>query len=140
MSWPKGKTKPRPAGSGRPARGRNKRTELQILRAEEGGVMPLDYMLSVMRDPANPTDLRLDAAHKAAPYVHQKLAQRVELKNDIHVRIRNMNDAELELELSRLLTGEVIEHEPFQAIAGPEGASFAVGDRDSEEEEAEEDF
>ena len=136
MAWPKGRKRDGPVG--KKPRQRNKRTELQILRAEEGGIMPLDYMLAVMRDEKNPADLRLEAAHKAAPYVHQKLAQRVELKNDIHVRIRNMNDAELELELSRLLTGEVIEHEPFQAIAGPEGESLAFGDRDSEEEEAEE--
>jgi len=35
---------------------------------------PLDYMLKVMRDEENPAEMRLDAAHKAAPYVHPKLA------------------------------------------------------------------
>lgn len=38
------------------------------------GLTPLDYMLSIMRDESNPTDMRLDAANKAAPYVHPKLA------------------------------------------------------------------
>jgi len=36
--------------------------------------MPLDYMLSVMRDEQADTATRLDAAVKAAPYVHPKLA------------------------------------------------------------------
>lgn len=31
-------------------------------------------MLSVMRDESRPVDMRLDAANKAAPYVHPKLA------------------------------------------------------------------
>lgn len=45
------------------------------------GLTPLDFMLGVMRNEANPQDVRLDAAHKAAPYVHAKLAS-VELKGD----------------------------------------------------------
>lgn len=38
------------------------------------GLTPLDYIISVMRDESNPTDLRLDAANKAAPFVHPKLS------------------------------------------------------------------
>jgi hypothetical protein len=52
----------------------NKKTaELQATIAAEG-ITPLAYMLSVMRDEANAPEMRLDAANKAAPFVHPKLA------------------------------------------------------------------
>ena len=35
---------------------------------------PLDYMLSIMRDPGATRHERLEAAGKAAPYCHPKLA------------------------------------------------------------------
>jgi hypothetical protein len=38
------------------------------------GEQPLEVMLSVMRNPELPPMLRFDAACKAAPYVHPKLA------------------------------------------------------------------
>ena len=38
------------------------------------GGTPLDVMLSVMRNPALPLRLRFDAAKKAAPFCHPKLA------------------------------------------------------------------
>lgn len=38
------------------------------------GMTPLDFMLKVMRDRRKPVDMRLDAAAKAAPFVHPKLA------------------------------------------------------------------
>jgi hypothetical protein len=38
------------------------------------GLTPLDYMLKVMRDPNEDKDRRLEAAGKAAQYVHPKLA------------------------------------------------------------------
>lgn len=41
---------------------------------EASGITPLDYMLSVMRDNERAPADRLDAAHKAAPYVHPRLA------------------------------------------------------------------
>lgn len=36
--------------------------------------MPLDYMLSILRDEGMAPDARMDAAKAAAPYVHAKLA------------------------------------------------------------------
>jgi hypothetical protein len=56
----------------------NKRTA--ALRAallaefELSGGTPLDVILSVMRNPALPLQLRFDAAVKAAPFCHPKLA------------------------------------------------------------------
>lgn len=38
------------------------------------GLAPLDYMLAVMRNESNTQEVRLDAANKAAPYVHPKLS------------------------------------------------------------------
>lgn len=66
-------------GGKRPGAGRkkgtpNKATLERQKRIAESGQTPLDYMLSVMRDENNPRDIRLDAANKAAPYVHPKLA------------------------------------------------------------------
>ena len=53
----------------------NKATAQKAAEVAESGLTPLDYMLSVMRNDQNATDVRLDAAHKAAPYVHPKLSQ-----------------------------------------------------------------
>ena len=50
-------------------------------QAAEGGLMPLDYMLAILRDEKNAPDARMDAAKAAAPYVHAKLAS-VEHKGD----------------------------------------------------------
>ena len=61
-------------GAGRPKGALNQKTVEQIEAVEEGGITPLDYLLSVMRDEANDVPMRIDAAHKAAPYVHAKLA------------------------------------------------------------------
>jgi hypothetical protein len=61
-------------GSGRPKGSRNVKTQEQAKAIKESGLTPLDYMLSVMRNDANELGVRLDAANKAAPYVHSKLA------------------------------------------------------------------
>ena len=43
-------------------------------RAAEGEIMPLDYLLSIMRDDTRDDHARLDAAKAAAPYCHARLA------------------------------------------------------------------
>lgn len=52
----------------------NKATAAKAEAIAASGLTPLDYMLSVMRNEQNTTDIRLDAANKAAPFVHPKLA------------------------------------------------------------------
>lgn len=64
---------------GRKTGGRKKGTPNRTTAARQteiaaSGLTPLDYMLSVMRDEQADTATRLDAAVKAAPYVHPKLA------------------------------------------------------------------
>lgn len=61
-------------GAGRPKGSRNIKTVQQAEAIKESGLTPLDYMLSVLRDETQEQSVRLDAANKAAPYVHAKLA------------------------------------------------------------------
>src|SRR6516162_6543808 len=43
-------------------------------KAVEGGMMPLDYLLGIMRDEGQDARWRLDAAKAAAPYCHARLS------------------------------------------------------------------
>jgi len=61
-------------GAGRKAGTPNKRTAEIQQAVEESGLTPLEYMLSVMRDPLQDAHRRLTAAQAAAPYVHAKLS------------------------------------------------------------------
>jgi hypothetical protein len=63
------------AQRGRPKGSPNKKTAEVIAKAAEGGEMPLDYMLRVMRDPQTDVVRKDDMAKSAAPYCHSKLAQ-----------------------------------------------------------------
>lgn len=60
-------------GAGRKKSGANKLTQAAVAKAQAGGLMPLDYLLEVMRDIGEETVKRIDAAKAAAPYVHPKL-------------------------------------------------------------------
>ena len=55
----------------RPKGSFNKKT-LAYLRTN-GGELPLDYMLKIMRDPAQPAPRRDEMAKAAAPFLHAKL-------------------------------------------------------------------
>lgn len=61
-------------GAGRKPGSSTRMNEEARRQAAEGGLMPLDYMLSILRDEDMPPDARMDAAKAAAPYVHAKLA------------------------------------------------------------------
>lgn len=76
---------------------RNKRTQEQITAAEQSGLLPLDYMLLVLRDVSLPVAVRLDAASKAAPYIHPKLStSKVDFYGSFARRsVREMTDEEL---------------------------------------------
>lgn len=60
-------------GAGRPKGSVNKKTAEVQKAVVESGITPLEYMLSIMRDPEAEGHQRLDAAKSAAPYVHAKL-------------------------------------------------------------------
>lgn len=59
---------------GRPRGSRNKRTRALVEAAQNGGELPLDYMLRVMRDPNTTAKRRDEMAKAAAPFLHSKLA------------------------------------------------------------------
>jgi hypothetical protein len=62
----------------------NKRTAELLAEIEAGGEMSLVFMLRVMRDESVPMAGRMEAAAKAAPYCHAKLAN-VELTAAVQV-------------------------------------------------------
>ena len=61
-------------GAGRKKGEPNRRTIETQAKAQEGGIMPLDYMLSVMRNEFEEPKARLAAAQASAPYVHARLS------------------------------------------------------------------
>lgn len=72
-------------GGRRPGAGRKKGSPSKFdaevrKRAAEEGILPLDYMLKVMRDARVPKARRDMMAQSAAPYLHAKLSS-VEVKN-----------------------------------------------------------
>lgn len=61
-------------GAGRKPGAATKLNEEARKAAAAGGIMPLDYMLALLRNEALPQAERFEAAKAAAPYVHAKLA------------------------------------------------------------------
>lgn len=57
----------------RPKGSRNRITKARLEAAESSGILPLDYMLAVMRDPNADEKRRDEMARAAAPYLHAKL-------------------------------------------------------------------
>ena len=83
----------------------NKRTAEMLAEIEAGGEMPLAYMLRVMRDESVPMAGRMEAAARAAPYCHAKLAN-VELTAAVQVEQPidfSMLDAEERQQLRAML-------------------------------------
>ena len=52
----------------------NRRTQQQLCAIAECGITPLEYLVNVMRDESESRQVRIDAAAKAAPYVHPRLS------------------------------------------------------------------
>jgi BRCT domain type II-containing protein len=61
-------------GAGRKPGSVNKLDAEARKKAAEGGMMPLDYLLGIMRDEDQDSRSRLDAAKAAAPYCHARLS------------------------------------------------------------------
>ena len=75
-------------------------------KAMEGGMMPLDYLLVIMRDEDQDARWRLDAAKAAAPYCHARLSSTelsgpngsaVEVQTTQKLDISDLNDEELNI-------------------------------------------
>lgn len=65
---------------GRPRGSVNKRTQAYL--RTNGGELPLDYMLKIMRDDTQPRERRDEMAKAAAPFLHAKL-QSTQLTGEI---------------------------------------------------------
>ena len=81
-------------GAGRPVGTVNKRTREMAEKIQAEGITPLEYMLKLLRDDGLPQDIRLDAANKAAPYVHARLAA-IDVKADIAAAHHIISDKEM---------------------------------------------
>jgi hypothetical protein len=68
-----GRPKGLPKTGGRQKGSTNKRQAALVAAVEASGLMPLDYMLGVLRDPHSEANRRDWAAKEAAPYLHAKL-------------------------------------------------------------------
>ncbi|MEZ2132707.1 MULTISPECIES: hypothetical protein [unclassified Sinorhizobium] len=71
-------------GAGRPAGAVTQKTREVAEAASAAGLLPLDYMLKILRDETADSKDRMWAAEKAAPYVHAKLNS-VEHKGGLEV-------------------------------------------------------
>ena len=67
-------SKPMTKKVGRPKGSKNIRSRALRQALQTADMSPLDYMLSIMGDPAQDQEDRLDAAKAAAPYCHARLA------------------------------------------------------------------
>ena len=61
-------------GAGRPKGSANKATRALQDELASTGVMPLEFLIGIMRDVSAEQGTRIDAAKAAAPYVHARLA------------------------------------------------------------------
>jgi hypothetical protein len=61
-------------GSGRRKGGANKFNDEARAKAAAGGMLPLDYLLGLLRNENETQEVRIDVAKAAAPYLHARLA------------------------------------------------------------------
>jgi hypothetical protein len=66
------------------------------------GLMPLDYLLGLVRDPTKDERLRFDAARVAAPFVHPRL-QMVDNRTTLIADDPTMSSAQHRAELAQML-------------------------------------
>jgi hypothetical protein len=75
-------------------------------KAMEGGIMPLDYLLGIMRNEDQDSRSRLEAAKAAAPYCHARLSSTelsgpsggpVSVQTSQKIDISDLNDEELDI-------------------------------------------
>lgn len=71
-------------GAGRKPGSANRKTREIADRAASEGLLPLEYLLSVMRNSKATMAMRLDAAKAAAPYIHPRLST-VEMQQDVRI-------------------------------------------------------
>lgn len=88
-------------GAGRRKGIPNRLAKANIDKAEKSGILPLDYMLAVMRNAKADSERRDAMARSAAPYLHPRLAT-VEYRTP-SLDLTLLTDEELEF-LSKIYT------------------------------------
>jgi hypothetical protein len=61
-------------------------TKEAVDAAKEGGIMPLDFLLQIMRDKGADESKRIDCAKAAAQYLHPKL-NAIDLNADVSHKV-----------------------------------------------------
>jgi hypothetical protein len=80
----------------------NRATSRAVAEFLAAGLSPLEFLLSVMRNDEYPLMLRVDAAGKAAQYVHPKLAQVEHSGSITRTDIGELTMAELDQRIAAL--------------------------------------
>ena len=94
-------------GAGRKLGAATRRTREIANKAASDGLMPLEYMLAVLRDETKPDKDRYAAAVDAAPYLHPKLSA-----------VQHSGDAENPVEtVTRIELTTPDDHRPNRAAA-----------------------
>lgn len=81
-----------PRGGKRPNSGPKKGIRSRLNRIVEGGIKvtgqtPAEFLISVYQDDDQPADIRVRAATGAAPYIHRKQPQAIEVKGELtHIK------------------------------------------------------
>ena len=96
-------------GAGRPKGARSKRTQLleeASLKAAAGGIMPLDFILNIMRDEEQAMERRIEAAKVAIGYCHPRLASVYQTESSDHKSyeawIRELNEINEDAQSDRI--------------------------------------
>lgn len=107
-------------GAGRPKGSANKKTCEIANRCAEEGLTPLEVMIDIMRQAYAKGEagfeMALDAASRAAPFIHPKLSS-IDMKTTVKKDIEEYSDAEL-IDLARQLARSG-DSEGAEAPAGP---------------------
>jgi hypothetical protein len=94
----------------------NRHSVARIIQ-EAGDQTPLEFLLGVMRNPRVPLGLRIDAAAKAAPFVHPRLqaTQIVGPVSDEPIRVTLIAEGQPN---RTYINGELVSEEPAAAVCG----------------------
>src|SRR2546421_6984636 len=119
---------PRPAGipktGGRKEGTPNKGTAAREAEIRAAGMPPLEFMLGVMRDDGKTVELRLEAAAKAAPYVHPRLSS-VALGNNGEPFQISVEDRQREIEERHERSRRLLDEVFAEVVTGKPGAPHA---------------
>lgn len=93
-------------GAGRKKGSANKRTQEILAKAEMEGLLPLEFLLKVLRDETKDFKDRFAAAIQAAPYCHPRLAN---MNHTGHIDVKQWSDEQLIAARSAIIAATAVE-------------------------------